>query len=364
MPIHVLVLSAKVGESHSAMARALAGELRRSDGVSVEVLDDLTVLGPALGRFLTSGFELHLGRLEWSYDLAYRVFARTRLGREAGGLALYALGGGPLAKAITERQADVVVSTYPVMNPVLSRLRRAGRLRCPVAAVVEPLGGLAYWVQPHLDLHLLSYAGSLPEMRRLGGAVAARAVRPLVREEFLAPLDLPAARAQLGLPLDRRLIVVSGGGWGAGDIAGAAETCLSIPGADVVAIAGRNETLRAALGARLGRRVHLRVLGFTDQMHTLLSAADLLVTTTAGLSCIEARLCGCPALCYGFAIGHVRDNARAMQRHGFARRADTTGELRREALAALAGGRISPDGLAGLPSAGAAIVALAGAQAP
>ena len=48
-------------------------------------------------------------------------------------------------------------------------------------------------------------------------------VRPLISAEFLEPRCPTEARRELGLPEDGRMVVVSGGGWGVGDIAGAVQ---------------------------------------------------------------------------------------------------------------------------------------------
>lgn len=344
------------------MAAVLASDLRRRPRVeSVTVLDGLSVLGARLGSFLASGFELHLGRVQWSYDLAYRLFANTAPGRRAGEEALYRLGGRALSRAISAHRPDVVVSTYPVLNPVLARLRAAGSLRPPAAAVVEPLGGLAFWVHPHLDMHLLHYPESLPEVARLGGGRTACPVRPLVREEFFERPDRARARDRLGVAEDRRLVLLSGGGWGAGDLLGAARVCLRVPSVELIVVAGRNERARAALRASLSDVPGARVLGFTERMPELLVAADALVTTTAGLSCIEARLCGCPVVCHGFAIGHVRDNTRALRHARLVRTAASAAELCHELTRALQvdGERSRGARWEELPSAADLLIALA-----
>lgn len=364
--VRVLVLSVDVGESHAAMAQCLAGDLRRRDDVArVEVRSGFEMLGAALGALLPRGFEFHLGRVKWSYDLAYRLFSRVSMARRCGEWALYRLGGAELLRTIEAHRPDVVVSTYPVLNPILSRLRSAGRLDRPVAAVVGPLGGLSFWVQPAIDLHLLLYPEAGAEAQRLAGPLRTRTVRPLVAPAFLAPGAAPEARAQLEshlrAPIDpgRRLIVVSGGGWGAGDLTGAVKISLEIPGTQVIAVCGRNEEQRRRLQEAFAGEPNVIVLGFTDLMPTLLAAADAFVTATAGISCLEARMSGCPTVCFGFAFGHVRDNTRALAEHGFARAAAGDDQLRHELEAALERGREQPPSWLELPTAAEVIVRLA-----
>jgi hypothetical protein len=364
--VRVLVVSVDVGESHAAMATALAGELERRDDVSsVEICSGFSMLGPVLESLLARGFEFHLGRVQWSYDLAYRLFSRVTAARRAGELALYRLGGSALQRTVETRRPDVVVSTYPVLNPVLSQLRSSGRLACPVAAVVGPAGGLSFWVQPGLDLHLMFYAEALPEARRLAGQIRSATVRPLIASNFLLPAQPGQARAELEarlpitLPAGRRLVVVSGGGWGAGDLAGSVRACLHVPDADVIAVCGRNDAVRQELETAFADNPRVTVLGFTDLMPQLLKAADCFITATAGISCLEARVVGCPTICHGFAFGHVRDNTRALADHGLVRIAATPVELERELRAALSAGRREPDRWEQLPSAAEITVDLA-----
>ncbi len=86
------------------------------------------------------------------------------------------------------------------------------------------------------------------------------------------------------------MVVVSGGGWGVGDIAGAVREFIRVPEvSSIVCLAGRNDQLaeQAALGLR--REPRVRVYGFTDRMPELLAAADVLVHSTGGVTCLEAR---------------------------------------------------------------------------
>ena len=80
--------------------------------------------------------------------------------------------------------------------------------------------------------------------------------------------DPPArasARAELGLPVAGQLVLVSGGGWGLGDVEGAARTGRRL-GAAVVCLCGTNTGLRTRLGRAFAGDPLARVEGFTDAM--------------------------------------------------------------------------------------------------
>lgn len=360
--MRALILAAAVGESHLAMAQVLAADLEEHPGVtSVRVISDFSALGEHIDGILSGGYRFHLGRVKWSYDLAYRLFTKVSPARRFGENALFALGGSSLQRLVERERADVIVSTHPVMNPVLGKLRARGRLGCPAAAVVGPLGGLDFWVAPGIDLHLLHYAEALDEVQaRVNGGMA-RPVRPLVRSEFFDPPSRMQARQAVGVASDSEVVLISGGGWGAGDLEGAVDATLRLQRAEVIVVAGRNDPLRDSLTQRYGSEHRVRVLGFTDRMSELMRAADAFVTATAGLSCLEARLCGCPMICYGFAIGHIRDNIRALAEHGFARVAHRAAELERELAAVLSESRPEPWRAGELPSAAVLTIEMAGA---
>ena len=114
------------------------------------------------------------------------------------------------------------------------------------------------------------------------------------------------------------MIIVSGGGWGIGDVAGGIETALERPTARVVALCGRNEVVKSELEARFPGEERLTVMGFTDRMATVLSAGDVLIHATGGLTALEAIICGTNVISYGFGAGHVRENNKAYVQLGLA----------------------------------------------
>lgn len=341
----VAILSADIGEGHATVARALADGLRER-GADVVVTAGLDVLGRRAQRLLEPGLHRHLSRRSTAYGLAYRaVMGCAPLGR-AGELALLALGGRALRVTVARLRADVVVSTYPVITAALGGLRAAGRLPVPVAATVSDVVGLRFWVHPGVDLHLLMYAASRPEaVRRAGGdARRVRVVRPILRDGFDPPPARSTARAALGRSGDgRRLVVVSGGGWGFGALQDAVDAALDAGAdTDVVALPGRSDPARARLAERYRKEPRVDVLPFTDRMPALLTAADALVHTTGGVTALEAQATGCPLICFGRPPGHIAANIRALQRLGAARLAPTPRALRQTLAGLLAAPRPRP----------------------
>ena len=361
MGLRVLILCADIGEGHLSTARALLRELdAHADVDAVELRSDLAVMGPRVGRFMDRGFHTHLERGLCTYELAYRVFFQMELPRRVGELALALLGGRGLLRTIAGSRADVVVTEYPVLSAALGELRRMRRLPVPVCSAISDPAGLHYWAHPGIDMHLLNWPESLTEVERIAGPGKSVVVRPLLDERYFQPLDRAAARVQLGLPLDSPVVVVSGGGWGMGDLTGAVEVARGLPDAGfVVAVAGHNERAHAALTERFGQDQSVHVLGFSHQMPELLMAADAVIHTTGGTTALEARAVGCPLINYGSGVAHVRAHARALERLGIAQWARDRRALEPALWRALSAGRRPPAAFADLPAAADVVVGAA-----
>ena len=200
----------------------------------------------------------------------------------------------------------------------------------------------------------------MPSVERIAGEGSVQLVRPLISAEFLEPRSPLGARRSLGLPEGGRMVVVSGGGWGVGDLEGAIDTALALEQVEVVAcLCGRNEDLRVRLARRYDGELRVRLVGFTEQMSEWLAAADALVHSTGGLTVLEAHVRGCPTISYGWGRGHIRANNKAFRRYGIADVVRTQRELARALRAAL-GSRPEPGlALATLPSAASLVLALA-----
>ena len=155
-------------------------------------------------------------------------------------------------------------------------------------------------------------------------------------------------------------MLVSGGGWGVGDVDGAVETALALDGvAQVVCLCGRNEELRARLAEEHAGEPRVRVEGFTDRMGDWMAAADALVHSTGGLTVLEAHIRGCPTISYGWGRGHIRVNNAAFRRFGLAEVAATRKELGPLLARALASRRAPDLSFAALPTAASVVLALA-----
>lgn len=344
-PRRVLILSADVGEGHAAAARALAQQVESSpQDVQVVVIDGLDAMGHCVRPVVQDGYRVQLRFFPWTYSLVYWLLEHLLPVRWLARTLLCMFGSRPLARRIAEHEPDVIVSTYPAVTVVLARLRRTGVVRCPTIATITDLTGLFFWAQPGIDMHLVMYGESLEPVERIAGPDSVRLVRPLISAEFLQPRCPVDSRRALGLPEHGRMVVVSGGGWGVGDVAGAVRELCGVPDVSaIVCLAGRNEQLAGKLERLFAGEPRVHVYGFTDKMPQLLVAADALVHSTGGVTCLEAKAAGTPVVSYGLPVGHARINTRAMADLDLLRLANDTVELREHVQASFEAEELAPE---------------------
>ena len=351
-----VILTASIGAGHDLPAEVLREELSER-GAEVEVLDSLALAGGFVERSITSAsFETPLAnRL---YDLEVRLLHEVAFTRRAAGRLGELLAGPKVLETLAERRADVVVSTYPGSTEVIGRLRQRGRLSIPAVAAITDLAALTFWAHPGCDLHLVTQAEAIPEVRAIAGSrTEVLHVRGLDDPRFADPPSREAARRALELP-DGPVVVVSGGGWAVGDLGGAAEEALAV-GAFAIVLCGSRDDVRAQLAARFAAEERVRVLGFTDRMPDFLAAADVLIHSTAGLTVLEAWIRGCRPISYGWGVAHVRLNNEAFKRFGIADVVPDRAALRPALERALAAPRVSHPEYGDQPSAADEILALA-----
>jgi UDP-glucose 4-epimerase len=347
----VLVLTADIGEGHDLPARIIKADIEEEvPQAQVEIDNGLEAMGALLSAVVRGGSRFTFRWAPWLFDIQYWLITRFAPTRWLAHHLMYLFGARGLVRLIARHDPDLVISTYPGTTAVLGMLRENRRLAIPVQSAITDLAGLRYWVHPGVDMHYVTHPESIEEVERLAGPQSVRWARPPISREFLMPRTRRDAREALDVPAHARMVLVSGGGWGIGDLEGAIESALADDDTMVVCITGRNEVAREKLESRFGENEEVRVLGFTEQMSDWMAAADAMIHATAGLTVLEAHIRGCPVVSYGFNAGHLRANNAAFERFGLAEVARSSHELE-SMLRHVTGERRSPDSsFASLPS--------------
>ena len=354
-----MIISASVGAGHDGVATELARRLRER-GFQIELVDFLDLLPGVLGAALRRAYALELAVAPSSWELLYTMLDRHRsLSAAVGRLANLAR---PRMVAALGPDCRAVVSTYPLASQVLGQLRRRGQLATPVATFLCDMSVHSLWVSTGVDAHLAMHKVTADQADALGATgvlVTAPAIAPGFRPAR-SPDEVAAARAQFGLPTDRKLALVLAGSWAVGKVERTVDELAADGRAVPVVVCGKNARLHRRL-ARDGRCIPLH---WVADMPTLLHAADVVVHNAGGLSCQEALAAGVPVITYRCIPGHGQTNVAALDLSGLVAHAQDVVELHRQLDAALADEltevqRSAAAALMAAPDPAAAIAALA-----
>jgi UDP-N-acetylglucosamine:LPS N-acetylglucosamine transferase len=303
-----LIVSASMGAGHDGAARELRQRLERR-GHRVEIVDFLDAVEFHIGPVLRWFYQVQLRLFPWSYEFTYRL---SPILRAPSVIVDTWLTRRKLRKRIKEFRPDTIVSVYPLASLVLGRMRRTKLLRVPVVTYLTDFAVHSLWVHPGIDRHLAVSELSADAATARGGKDA-RAHGPLVGDRFRdTTIDRAAVRSALGLASDDRAVLVVAGSWGVGDVVATVDGIAHTGEFHPIVVCGRDEKLQAELETR-GTGT---IIGWTDEMPALMTAADALVENAGGLTCMEAFAVGLPVVTYLPIAGHGKDNAEMMARSG------------------------------------------------
>jgi processive 1,2-diacylglycerol beta-glucosyltransferase len=304
------VVSASVGAGHLAAARAIAAQFEEQ-GYRTRLWDILDLMPGSLGQLIRTTYVRQVQIAPSTY--------RWMLRSQAGTLDwLIHQSVRPVYRRVLQMAAAhplAMISTHPLGSQALGELRARGLIDVPVVTYLTDMSVHPTWVHPSVDLHLALHELAAEDARR-AGAGHIDVVRPAVPDRVIevrsSPRSTVAARQTLGLPRHGRLIVVTGGSEGMGDLDRTAyEIATSRAGTPVV-LCGRNRRLLRQLTANQS----VIALSWIDDVPLLLTAADCVVQNAGGMMSLEALAAGVPVVTYRCIAGHGETNASVLDRAG------------------------------------------------
>jgi processive 1,2-diacylglycerol beta-glucosyltransferase len=199
------------------------------------------------------------------------------------------LGRGKLLRLIDELRPDAIISTHFLPAGVLDRL--AEKVTIPTGVVMTDYESHPIWLYPRVNAYFIAHEG-------MRGDLVASGVEPSrihvtgipIKAQFGQDLDREGLRKRFLAHPEWPVVLVVSGGQGVGPLMEVMESLdgVTLP-LQAVVIAGRNRVLAKRLReyAR-SLRVPVQVLGFVDNIHEWMAAADLIVSKAGGLTVSEA----------------------------------------------------------------------------
>lgn len=330
------VVHASVGSGHKVAAEAIAGALEQLGGgsLNIQVLDILDYGNVRVdGNSLTSTFT---GPTSPFYDILWRY---TFTGRILWG------GGAPISRRLFSRFTDwvsenrpaAVICTHATGSNIAVGSRIQTHIDYPVISVPTDYEVHGLWPHKYTDLFCVGTDRMADTLRRRRVEESRIAVTGIpARQEFSLPHDRAAIRAEYGLREDDTVILTLAGANVPGPYVKFKKTLLeSLPALkyhkDVkfVTVCGHDDAYANELRSVAAEKGYenLIVLGYIDDMASLMAASDLVICKPGGLTCTECLYAEAPMILLGKACGQERANVEMLTRIGAAISVESAEEL-------------------------------------
>ncbi len=285
-PVRILILTVLHGAGHLRVARALRlSLLALSPGASLSVLN-ATRNCRFWFRLYYDSYQIFL---RYWPSLWNRIEGLQHESQSTGPAWLYRRGAAPLLRFISPFNPDTAIATEVGMCELAAMLKREAGARFSLVAV-PGLDVDRAWVQPEVDMYLINPGAPLRQLLEAGapGGKIVDSGMP-VDPVFRRSLTRAAARQRLGsdprVPLARVLV----GGAGYGSPASILPALRAQQGPlRAVLIAGDNHDLWQTLQKACAGDPRLQVLGWVNNMHEWMAAADVMVGKPGEGTLIEA----------------------------------------------------------------------------
>src|SRR5579863_526952 len=271
--VRILVLSASVGAGHVRAAEAVELALRRTSApITVANYDVLSLMPPAYRKVYSDGYFKMVARtpriLGWLYDKTDKPFHMDPLQRR-----IERAGATKLLKRIREFDPDVAICTHFLPTALLDRERRKGRCRARIISVVTDFEVHGMWLNAPSDHYFVATDEARAHLEALGIEASAITVSGIpTHPVFAEKKDRIAMRRKHGWREDLPAILVSAGGFGAGNAGRLVESLMAakIP-AQIIAVCGKSAALKASIEeiaarARADALPVVKAVGFTTGM--------------------------------------------------------------------------------------------------
>ncbi|MBY9079303.1 glycosyltransferase [Paenibacillus sp. HN-1] len=308
----VLIVSAAYGGGHAKVAQAIEQSFRSRNIAKVHVLDLFGEVHPVLNG-LSRAF--YLKSSEYAphvYGALYNMTSGMKPEYPFGRM-LHSLGRHKVRRILNELRPDAIIHTFPYL--AASQLSAGPGEGVPVFTVVTDYCLHGRWIHPTTSKYFIAADYIKDDMLKAGVSGERIEVSGIpVREAFTLPQERTELIRKHGLQPDRKYVMLSAGAYGVTSrIRALIRRVLRETELDLLVLCGSNHKLRRSLMEQYGASDRVRVLGYTEDIHELMSLSSCLLTKAGGVTLTEAFAMSLPVIVYKPLPGQEAGNAKALE---------------------------------------------------
>ncbi|HSP62565.1 MAG TPA: glycosyltransferase [Pyrinomonadaceae bacterium] len=307
----ILVLTLSFGSGHLRASHAIAKELKRiAPRADIRVVDALAECRLLFRACYEWPYWFMLRYAPGLWDRLNSARLENKHERTAPQWA-FRLGCPKVFEGIKIFRPDVIVAGEVAACEMAVIARRLGITQAPIVNVITDYEAEPIWVKPEVDAYFVPDENVRAEMIRWGAIVDRIAISGIPVDPAFDPIpNMRTAQVNSELPI----VLLMGGGMGPTRMD---EVALQLGESKVpmhiVAVTGHDKRARRKLESlRVQSPVTMQVLGWTDDVASLMQAASILVTKPGGLTIAEAALGALPTILFDPIPGAEFVNAKRM----------------------------------------------------
>ena len=331
----ILCVMSDVGGAHRSAAEAINEALQREyseASFTFEIVDIYQVAG-GFCNFSVKSYPFFINRLPEVYNNFFDFTNRRLTWDFFYKVFIYPFMINKVVPFIKEKKPKVVLSTYALCNRIvldaLEELNIADKV-FKVMLELDLFDVHRSWAEPRADLTVVPTAEAKRVMVNCG--IPPSKVKLLgfpVKPRFQDATCPEEIREELGLEGNCFTTLIMGGGEGVGYtyqiVKGLLEGNLKT---QLIVIAGRNAKLRSALqDLKENTDARMKVLGYTDKVHELMSISDVVITKPGPSTLMEAMTKELPVIITGTPARQELHNKDYVRQKGIGFALENGGEL-------------------------------------
>ncbi len=324
-PLKVLILSSSGGAGHLRAAEALHRTAQHLDlPLKTEHHDCLDFTSPTFKR-LYAGTYLNLVNKApelWGY-----LYEKSEKGpyRKKGLVGIFDhFNYRKYLRFLRATKPDAILCTHFLPFISISNQVRTWGIETPFFAATTDFDVHQFWVDPIISKYYVFHEESAWQLQSKG--VSGRIIMVTgipVMPEFLKHESKRTARRLLGIDTRSFTVLALSGGFGVGRFGDIVRSVTNTLGEhsrrrfNLIVVCGKNARVKSEIAEiRVPPNVSIQIHGFVTNIHDMMSASDLVVTKSGGLTSSEALVKGLPLLIVDPIPGQESRNADLIVEHG------------------------------------------------
>ncbi|MGE5041553.1 MAG: MGDG synthase family glycosyltransferase [Candidatus Levyibacteriota bacterium] len=312
----VLILTASYGSGHVIAAKGLT-EAFQEKGVE-PVVFDLVIEGGKTERNAAAFYEFLMKRGHFVWKLYHDRIMPINKGNSIRKIYTL-LHRKKFFKEIEEINPDIIVSTMDVAS-LIGSLYKKGHSDVKIFTVLTDYVAHPIWVWQNMDGYFVGSQETKEYLVNHGIAAEKISISGIpLRFQFEKKMTQKEAREKLGIPQDKRVILISAGSFKSVPVESIVHALSPRHDVYAVILAGSKNANVSTFADFLNYfRVEGKVLEYTDEMETFMTASDLYISKAGGLTVAECLSRGLPAVYINNFPGHEAGNAAYTSKNGAA----------------------------------------------